>query len=157
MSRTLRLVDAAPPTAEKPLRIAIATDDMENLNAHFGSARKFAVYEVTRTGARFLAAHEFDSFTAGAGRHDDQDDRIAPKIAALEGCALVFALAIGGPSAARVVKAGVHPIKRKDPEPIAAVLEQVRVMLNGTPPPFLRKALGMTARPDFTVDDEDLA
>ena len=160
MSRTLRLVETTPPpvapdSSGRPLRIAIATDDMETLNAHFGSARKFAVYDVTRSGARFVAAHEFETVTKGAGKHDDQEDRIAPKIAALEGCALVFALAIGGPSAARVVKIGVHPIKRKEPEPIAAVLDQVRVMLNGTPPPFLRKVLGLGTRPDFRSEDEE--
>ncbi|MBB93976.1 MAG: nitrogen fixation protein NifX [Rhodobacteraceae bacterium] len=155
MSRTLRVIDTEEPApGETPLRVAIATNDMENLNAHFGSAKKFAVYEVWKTGARFIAAHEFDNVTKQAGKHDDQDDKITPKVEALDGCALLFALAIGGPSAAKVVKAGIHPIKRKDAEPIEAVLEQVQGMLNGTPPPFLRKILGTYEKPDF-MDDYD--
>lgn len=155
MSRTLRVIDTtglAP--GETALRVAIATDDLEHLNAHFGSARKFAIYEVWKTGHRFVAAHEFADVTAQKGRHDDQDDRISPKIAALDGCALLFALAIGGPSAAKVVRAGIHPIKRKAPEPIADVLAQVQEMLNGTPPPFLRKILGTHPKPDFTDEGE---
>ena len=157
MSRSLRLVESDPEAgAAKPLRIAVATNDMENLNAHFGSAKKFAVYDVTPDGFTFIAAHEFDNVTKQAGKHDDQDDKITPKVDALTGCALLFALAIGGPSAAKIVKAGIHPIKRKEAEPIEAVLEQVQVMLNGTPPPFLRKILGTFDKPDF-MDEEEWA
>lgn len=156
MSRTLRLVDTdGPAPGETPLRVAIATNDMENLNAHFGSAKKFAVFEVWKTGSRFLSVHEFGNVTAQKGKHDDQDDKITPKVEALEGCALLFALAIGGPSAAKVVKAGIHPIKRKDAEPITDVLAQVQEMLNSTPPPFLRKILGTYQKPDFMEDFEE--
>ncbi|MCR8547461.1 nitrogen fixation protein NifX [Salipiger sp. P9] len=159
MSRTLRVIEAdapkdGPAPGETPLRIAIATNDMEYLGAHFGSARKFAIYEVWKTGARFVEAHAFDNVTKQKGKHDDQDDKITPKVEALTGCALLFALAIGGPSAAKIVKAGVHPIKRKDPEPIEAVLAQVQEMLNGTPPPFLRKILGTQEKPNFMDEEE---
>lgn len=153
--RRLRLIEPETPmTDEHALKIAIATNDMESLNAHFGAARCFAIYSVTADLARFVEAVSFDNPTAQQGRHDDQDDRIAPKIDALDGCALLFVLAIGGPSAARVVRAGVHPIKRKDPEPISAVLYQVRAMLRDGPPPFLRKALGRAAAPGSFLDEE---
>ncbi|MCA0994639.1 nitrogen fixation protein NifX [Alloyangia pacifica] len=160
MSRTLRVIDSAtsdgPAPGETPLRIAIATNDMETLGAHFGSAKKFAIYEVWQSGFRFIEAHAFDNVTGQKGKHDDQDDKITPKVEALEGCALLFALAIGGPSAAKVVKAGIHPIKRKDPEPISDVLTQTQEMLRGTPPPFLRKILGTFQKPDF-MDEEEWA
>lgn len=157
MPRSLRLVEtSAPKAAERPLRVAIATNDLVNLNAHFGSARKFAVYDVWTKGFRFVAAHEFGNVTAQKGKHDDVDDKITPKVEALQGCALLFALAIGGPSAAKVVKAGIHPIKRKAPEPIETVLAQVQEMLAGTPPPFLRKILGTFEKPDF-IDEEEWA
>lgn len=160
MSRTLRLVEtdageSGAPEEARALRVAIATNDMEHLDAHFGSAKKFAVYDVTATEVRFVEAHEFDSVTKQAGRHDDLDDKITPKVEALTGCALLFALAIGGPSAAKVVKAGIHPIKRKDPEPIGDVLAQVQTMLKGSPPPFLRKILGTQQKPDFTEDYDE--
>ncbi|WP_254813698.1 nitrogen fixation protein NifX [Rhodovulum sp. ES.010] len=139
-------------SSETPLKIAIATNDMEHLDAHFGSARKFAVYEVTTQATRMVEVLDFGAVTDRQGRHASVDDRITPKVEALSGCALLFVLAIGGPSAAKVVRAGIHPIKRKDPQPIAEVLAQTREMLNGTPPPFLRKALGRP-RPDFAADD----
>ncbi|MBK5909929.1 nitrogen fixation protein NifX [Rhodothalassium salexigens] len=129
-------------TSETPLKIAIATNDRETLDAHFGSARTFAVYEVTPTASRMVEVLAFDDATDQDGQHDLVDDRITPKVDALAGCALLFVLAIGGPAAAKVVRAGIHPIKRKAPEPIADLIAQTQAMLDGTPPPFLRKALG---------------
>ncbi|MGB0905424.1 MAG: nitrogen fixation protein NifX, partial [Mangrovicoccus sp.] len=114
---------------QKALRIAIATNDLENLNAHFGSAKKFAVYDVTEDDFQFIEAIGFDDVTAQSGKHDDIDDKITPKVEALTGCAILFCLAIGGPSAAKIVKAGVHPIKRKDKQPIAEVIAETQNML----------------------------
>ncbi|MEM8571752.1 MAG: nitrogen fixation protein NifX [Pseudomonadota bacterium] len=158
MSRRLRLIESGAPgtdeVGEKALRVAIATNDMENLDAHFGSATKFAIYDVTTTDATFVEAVGFDDVTSQSGKHDDIDDKITPKVNAVRDCALLFALAIGGPSAAKVVKAGVHPIKRKAAEPISAVLIQVQTMLQGTPPPFLRKILGRDDKPSFMDEYE---
>jgi nitrogen fixation protein NifX len=152
-ARRLRLIEPETDMTESdtPLKIAIATNDMEHLDAHFGSARKFVLYEVTPGTARMVEVLEFGQATDQSGKHDSIDDRITPKVEALADCALLFVLAIGGPSAAKVVRAGIHPIKRKEPEPIAAVLAQVQEMLAGSPPPFLRKVLGRQAR-DFRAD-----
>ncbi len=146
--RRLSLVatDGETPTApDRPagaVRVAIATSDMKGLNAHFGSARRFAVYDVTKEGWSFVEALAFDDVTEESGNHKtDGDDRITPKIAALTGCHLLFCLAIGGPSAAKVVSARIHPIKVQAPTPIDEVLERTRTMLDGTPPPWLRKVL----------------
>lgn len=162
LARRLRLIEPeetmTEAATEKPLVIAIATNDMEHLNAHFGSARKFAVYEVTSTSARFVEALAFDTVTEASGKHVDTDDRITPKVEAMAGVTLLFVLAIGGPSAAKVVKAGIHPVKVKDPETIAAVIERTQAMLRGTPPPFLRKILGRgLARPSFLDEEEEMS
>lgn len=159
-ARRLRLIESEEimtpedKVSEKALRIAICTNDMEHLNAHFGSARKFAVYEVTRDAARFIEALEFGTVTEASGKHADTDDRITPKVEALTGCALLFCLAIGGPSAAKIVKAGIHPVKVNAPETIPAVIERTQAMLKGNPPPFLRKILGRDARPSFLDEEE---
>ncbi len=136
---------------EPSLRIAIATQDGKALDAHFGSARKFVLYEVSRHTSRLLGAAEFDVVSSGSGAHATDDyDRIGPKVAALEGCSLLFVLAIGGPAAARVVGARIHPVKVSAPEPIESVLKRVQTMLAGTPPPWLRKA--MSPAPARTMD-----
>ncbi|MBK1635838.1 nitrogen fixation protein NifX [Rhodovulum adriaticum] len=151
-ARRLRLIEPEETmTSETPLKIAIATNDMEHLDAHFGSAKKFALYEVTPQTARMVEVLEFGDVTDQQGEHNSVDDRITPKVEALSGCALLFVLAIGGPSAAKVVRAGIHPIKRREPEPIADVIAQTQEMLAGSPPPFLRKVLGKP-KSDFAED-----
>jgi nitrogen fixation protein NifX len=62
--------------------------------------------------------------------------------------------AIGGPAAARVVHAKVHPVKLPADEPITAVIERVRGMLSSNPPPWLRRALRTGDESRF-IDDED--
>ncbi|WP_026783508.1 nitrogen fixation protein NifX [Pleomorphomonas koreensis] len=155
--RRLSLVDTDAATEATPppgaVRVAIASTDLKGLNAHFGSAPKFAIYDVTPAGWSFVEAVEFEGNTEGDGAHrSDGDDRITPKVDALTGCHLLFCLAIGGPAAARAVANRIHPIKAQAAT-IDDVLEKVRVMLTGAPPPWLRKVLqaaGVAApRPDF--------
>jgi len=160
--RRLRIIDiedeAKAPVSEPAIRVAIATQDMKNLNAHFGSAKKFAIYDVTRTGWNLIETVAFDTVSDEQGTHAaGGEDRIAPKVAALAGCHLLFCLAIGGPSAAKVVSAKIHPIKVAAVQSLETVLERTRVMLNGTPPPWLRKVLteagAAPAKPSFVEDD----
>ncbi|PDT34022.1 MULTISPECIES: nitrogen fixation protein NifX [Sinorhizobium] len=139
------------------LRIAIATQDMKSLNAHFGSAKRFAVYDVTSDGWSFVEAVAFEDVSDESGKHRTEgDDRIAPKVEALKGCHLLFCLAIGGPSAAKVVSAKIHPIKVPQPQSIEDVLTRTQTMLRTAPPPWLRKVLteaGAAEKQSF--EDED--
>jgi nitrogen fixation protein NifX len=146
--------DARP--GEPSIRVAIATNDHRFLDAHFGSAESFAVFEVAADDWRFVEMVSFDDPTRGEGHHPDEVDRITPKVEALAGAALLFVLAIGGPAAAKVVKAGIHPVKLKEPEPLGQVVLRVQRMLRGKPPPWLRKVLaGGTSARDFVDDAED--
>ncbi|MCG5487398.1 MAG: nitrogen fixation protein NifX [Sinorhizobium meliloti] len=156
--RRLSLVaDEIHPRHPGALRIAIATQDMKALNAHFGSAKHFAVYDVTRDGWDFVEAVSFDDVSDETGKHRiEGDDRITPKVNALSGCHLLFCGAIGGPSAAKVVSAKIHPIKVGHPEPIQDVLSRTQKMLKTAPPPWLRRALaqaGVAEKKPF--EDED--
>lgn len=160
--RRLRLIEEETALPEEPkktagVRIAIATQDMKSLNAHFGSARKFAIYDVTPTSSAFIEAVGFDDVSDEGGSHkDDGDDRITPKVEALQGVNLLFVRAIGGPAAAKVVRAKIHPIKIADPQPIDDVIARVQTMLKGSPPPWLRKVLaesGTIDKPAFAEED----
>jgi len=164
LARHLKLVDPqladadeAAPAAAPRLRIAIATQDRKNLNAHFGSARAFVVYDVTPTTSAFVEAFMFEGVSDESGAHKvEGDDKITPKVEALTGSTLMFVRAIGGPAAAKVVKAGIHPVKIADVMSIEAVITKVQSMMTGNPPPWLRKVMqgaGAATKPAF--DDED--
>jgi nitrogen fixation protein NifX len=157
--RRLSLVEAPLTHGESEplsLRVAVATQDAKAVNAHFGSAKKFAVYEVTPTASRFIEAVGFDETSDESGTHNAEVDKIGPKVAAIAGCNLLFCLAIGGPAAAKVVSARIHPVKLSQPETIETVIAKVQGMMTGDPPPWLRKA--MTAKRERSMqflDDED--
>ncbi len=138
------------------LRVAIASRDGQSLNAHFGSAEKFMVYDVTPTSRAFVQAIEMTNVNDESGDHrPESEDKNARKIAALKGCHIVFVLAIGGPVAAKVIRAQIHPIKIADPETIDSVISKVQTLLTTDTPPWLRKVLAAN-RPrsmDFLEED----
>ncbi|MQX55036.1 NifB/NifX family molybdenum-iron cluster-binding protein, partial [Sinorhizobium meliloti] len=56
------------------LRVAITTEDMKGLNAHFGSAKRFAIYDVTSHESQFIEAIEFDDASDESGRQRTEGD-----------------------------------------------------------------------------------
>jgi nitrogen fixation protein NifX len=138
------------------LRIAIASRDGHSLNAHFGSAEKFLVYDVTPRSHGLVRVIEMSNVSDESGDHKaESEDKNAKKIAALAGCNIVFVLAIGGPVATKVIQAGIHPIKISDPEPVDSVLSKVKGFLTADPPPWLRKVLASTQSRSMKFLDDD--
>ncbi|OKO72270.1 MULTISPECIES: nitrogen fixation protein NifX [unclassified Bradyrhizobium] len=128
------------------MKVAFATQDLQRVDAHFGWARNIAIYDVGSEGYVFLNVVEFQ----GDLKEDGDEDKIVPKIAAIKGCAILYVAAIGGSAAARVVANKIHPIKVSKPENILVLLERLKRVLKGTPPPWLRKALAKDQkRTDF--------
>ncbi len=134
------------------MKIAFATQDLKRVDAHFGWAKNIAIYEVTPEGHRFLEAVQFE----GDLQEDGNEDKLAPKIAAIKDCAILYVAAIGGSGAARVVANNIHPIKVAQPEEIADLLVKLTAVLAGAPPPWLRKALlkGQERTLDFSDEVE---
>ena len=132
------------------MKVAFATQDMKRVDAHFGWAKNIAIYEVSPTGSALVEAIQFD----GDLHEDGNEDKLAPKIDAIRECAILYVAAIGGSGAARVVAANIHPMKVNQPEEISDLLVKLSGVLNGVPPPWLRKALlkGKERKIDF--DDE---
>jgi nitrogen fixation protein NifX len=131
------------------MKIAFATQDLKRVDAHFGWAKNIAIYEIGPEGHHFLKAVEFD----GDLKEDGNEDKLAPKIDAIKDCAILYVAAIGGSGAARVVANNIHPMKVNQPEPIEELLDKLREVLKGTPPPWLRKALAKGQ--EKTLDFED--
>ncbi|HAZ44904.1 MAG TPA: nitrogen fixation protein NifX [Cyanobacteria bacterium UBA11371] len=132
------------------MKIAFATQDLVHINAHFGSAKQMAVYEVSPEGYQFLETIGFD----GKLDEDGNEDKLVPKIEALSDCTIVYVAAIGGSAAARLIRKRVTPVKSKtEDDEITEVLENLVTTLKGNPPPWLRKALQQTEK-SFDFEDE---
>jgi len=132
------------------MKIAFATQDQQRVDAHFGWAKHLAVYEISPEGYRFVQDFGFGEDLA----EDGNEDKLAPKLAAIADCAIVYVAAIGGSAAARVVASKIHPVKVNQPEPILDILDKLQEVLKGTPPPWLRKALMKGQERSYDFDDE---
>lgn len=119
------------------MKVAFATQDLKQVNAHFGWAQNILIYELSETHCQ-LAQHVHYE---GALEEDGNEDKLTPRIEAIQDCALLYVAAIGGSAAARVIAHKIHPVKVAESETIAQVLEKLQQVLRTTPPPWLRKAL----------------
>ncbi|MBD2327936.1 MAG: nitrogen fixation protein NifX [Alkalinema sp. CACIAM 70d] len=131
------------------MKIAFTTHDRAHINAHFGWAKTIDVYDVSPKGYEFLETLWFD----GNLQEDGNEDKLVPKIEALQDCTIVYVSAIGGSAAARLIKQRITPIKaQSEDQEITEVLDKLVTTLNGNPPPWLRKALQQQSS---TLDDLD--
>jgi nitrogen fixation protein NifX len=120
------------------MKIAFTTDDQIHINSHFGWAKKIDVYDVTTEGYNFFKTLTFE----GDLKEDGNEDKLNPKLEALQDCTIIYVSAIGGSAAARLIKNKITPIKaRSETDEITEVLTKLVETLNGNPPPWLRKAL----------------
>jgi nitrogen fixation protein NifX len=132
------------------MKIAFATQDLKRVDAHFGWAKNIAIYDLSENSYKFLEAFEF----AGDLQEDGNEDKLGPKLEAIKDCAILYVAAIGGSGAARVVAQNVHPMKVNQPEEITHLLDKLKEVLNGVPPPWLRKALLKGQERSFDFGEE---
>jgi nitrogen fixation protein NifX len=122
------------------VKVAFATTDGTKVDEHFGRAGMFAVYEVQERGYRLVEIRKFAEGrdrdieeTKGAGQlHEDL---------VLEDCKIIYLTEIGGPSASRLVKKGIMPVKVKETITIKESLNKLSETIRKSPPPWLRKAI----------------
>jgi nitrogen fixation protein NifX len=132
------------------IRIAIASNSGAMLNGHFGSCIRFLVYQLSKDDVRLIDIRS----TVEA---DSADDRNLFRANLIKDCQVLFVQSIGGPAAAKVIRADIYPIKVPD---VISADEQLRefqkVFL--APPPWMAKVLGKTAeeRKRFSHDGGDL-
>ncbi len=132
------------------MKVAFATQDLERVDAHFGWAKNIAIYELTAEGYSFIEAIQFQ----GDLQEDGNEDKLQPKLEAIKDCAILYIAAIGGSGAARVVASGIHPMKVTQPENITDFLEKLKVVLQGAPPPWLRKVMTKGQERSFDFEEE---
>ena len=119
------------------MKVAFATQDLAHVDAHFGWTPHLVVYEVTPEGFRLEQTHAF-----APAEEDGVEDKLAPRIAAITGCALVCVAAIGPSAAARLAQHRIRPATAAGETRIEALLARLCHLLASGPPPWLRRAVG---------------
>jgi nitrogen fixation protein NifX len=135
MQRSQKITIEGDTNMAEGIKVAFATKDMENVNAHFGGAREFVVYNVAKEGFSLSGVVQTDTDAM------EGDDKTDFKVKALSGVNIMYCESIGGTAAAKVIRNGISPMKVQESRPIADVLGELVDMLNGNPPPWIRKIL----------------
>ena len=128
------------------MKVAFATTDGISVNEHFGRAGMFVIYELNSSGHSFLEIRRFSEGrdtavegTKGMGMIHDQ--QVENKVDRISDCKIIYLTEIGGPSAARLARKGIMPVKVKEPVSIEESVLKLSETLRTSPPPWLRKAL----------------
>lgn len=117
------------------IRVACASNSGDMINGHFGSCSRFLIYQVSSNEARLIAIRT-------PGPVADDADKNALRAQLIDDCQMLYTISVGGPAAAKVVRAGLHPIKLPQGGQAPEVLERLRATLAGSPPPWLAKVMG---------------
>ncbi len=132
------------------IRVAVASNTAERMDGHFGSCLRFLVYQVSQEEVRLIDIRP----TLGA---DESEDRNAFRADLIRDCQVLYLVSIGGPAAAKVIKAGIYPMKQAEESEARDILAKLQTILVGSPPPWLAKIIGVSARARVRFDSEYLA
>jgi nitrogen fixation protein NifX len=141
------------PLDQSMIRVAVASNEAENLDGHFGSCIHFLVYELSIGELRLVDIRS----TLDA---DLSEDKNFARAQLISDCDVLYVQSIGGPAAAKVVRAGIYPIKvKEDVLSARLMLVKLQQVMQDNPPPWLAKIMGISAeqRVRFmrTEDDSD--
>lgn len=132
------------------IRVACASNNGEMLDGHFGSCSRFLVYQLNESEIRLIDIRS----TQGA---DAAEDKNAYRASLIQDCQVLYVASIGGPAAAKVVRAGVHPIKYPGGGEAREQLHELQKVIASNPPPWLAKIMGQDAeaRVRFERDEDE--
>lgn len=139
-----RLGNRELPADAATLLVGVATQGGGEINQHFGHAREFQVYELTRSGSKFVGHRRVDLYCEGGYGEEDSLERT---VEALADCVAVFVAKVGGCPKKTLQDAGIEPVDRFAFQPIEHSLlsyykEYVEGVRMGTVEPKRAKGVG---------------
>jgi nitrogen fixation protein NifX len=128
------------------MKVAFATTDGRLVDEHFGRAGMFMIYEFTKDGyadmgPRVFAEGRDIAVESTKGQGSLHDFAVEDKVEKLADCKIVYVTAVGGPSAARLTKHGMMPVKVVEGSDIEELAGQLLTVIKTSPPPWLKKLL----------------
>lgn len=118
------------------VKVAFASTDLKQVNQHFGAAEAFAIYTVDMERSELIEVVQFGELAM-----DGNEDKLAAKIAALDGCIAVYAQAVGASAVAQLNAQGIQPVKVTPGASVPDLLESLRDQLREGPSAWLARAL----------------
>lgn len=103
------LADLIGVKLDLKILVAVATKGQGLINEHFGHAREFQVYEVSRAGSKFIGHRRVDLYCQG-GYGDEET--LETSVRAINDCVAVLASKIGRCPKETLKAAGIEPVDR---------------------------------------------
>lgn len=145
MGETTKITVEGSSSLQNAIKVAFASKDMETINAHFGGAKEFVVYKVSKDSFELDGVIKTDTSDLVG------DDKTDFKVKALNGINIMYCESIGGTAAAKVIRGGINPMKAQDGKKIEEVLSDLIEMINDNPPPWVRKIMNLEAEEDVRL------
>jgi len=142
MSESTKITVESSDTLQNAMKVAFATKDMESINAHFGGAKEFVVYDVSKDDYKLSGVIKTDTSSLNG------DDKTDFKVKALQGINIMYCESIGGTAAAKVIRGGINPMKVQEPRKIEDVVKELISMINDNPPPWVKKIMNIVTEED---------
>ncbi|MDY6785157.1 MAG: NifB/NifX family molybdenum-iron cluster-binding protein, partial [Cyanobacteriota bacterium] len=102
------------------------------------SCFRYLIYQVSAEEIRLVDIRS-------AGEAYLSDDKNAFRVNLIRDCHILYIVSVGGPAAAKVIQAGIYPMKKTEGGQAREVLGELQTALATTPPPWLAKVMGVAA------------
>jgi nitrogen fixation protein NifX len=151
LTRRLQLVGCATEAKwmATALKVAFATSDMKQVDQHFGAAQAFAIYALDQENSCFVEAVEFGKLSM-----DGNEDKLADKIEALNGCVAVYSQAVGASAINQLKAKGIQPVKITPGAAISDLLASLQEELKQGPGSWLARAIQQATQADPSRFDQ---
>jgi nitrogen fixation protein NifX len=120
------------------VRVAVASNSGSMIDGHFGSCIRFLIYQMDKEEYRPIDIRS----TLEA---DGAEDKNLFRTRLIEDCHILLVQSIGGPAAAKVIRANIYPLKVPEPMEAGKQLQALQQVMHKNPPPWLAKILGQAA------------
>ncbi len=118
------------------VRVAVASNSGNLINGHFGSCIRYLIYQLSRTEMKLIDIRS-------AIEADNAEDKNQFRVNLIKDCSVMFVQSIGGPAAAKVIRADIYPIKCPDIVDAFDKLTEFQTVFDA-PPPWFSKVLGLS-------------
>ena len=128
------------------VRVAIASATGEEVDGHFGSCPRYLVYQLSPEESRLIDIRTTEEA-------DDAEDKNAFRASLVNDCQVIFIQSVGGPAAAKIVRAGIYPMKKPEGGSASSALKEFQQVMKGNPPPWLAKAMGTNTEKELKYSE----
>lgn len=118
------------------MKVAFASTDGKLINCTFGEANEFRIWEIGPEQAAYRDGR------AAITSSPIKDERINARVSAVADCSIVCSLDISTVALARIVAQNAFHLRTGTEKPIEEIIRKLQGVLQGNPPPWLKKAMG---------------